>query len=188
MDSYSEKSFSILQNWNLNWFFNKKGIRDSILQSNANWPFVRMRVRERAQATMHEWFGMNGCWNMCEESILFTTNPWMAKQSNPNRQSMKDFVRPSRHFAPITQLQCTLPLNMKLGMDLYCIDIVECMYRHYSRSFVSFMWFWLFIICLFIFSKSKNVIVQKVRQNLIFLFLLAKKKNLLWFFFSNRQE
>ena len=184
MDSYSEKSFSILQNWNLNWFFNKKGIRDSILQSNANWPFVRMRVRERAQATMHEWFGMNGCWNMCEESILFTTNPWMAKQSNPNRQSMKDFVRPSRHFAPITQLQCTLPLNMKLGMDLYCIDIVECMYRHYSRSFVSFMWFWLFIICLFIFSKSKNVIVQ----NLIFLFLLAKKKNLLWFFFSNRQE
>ena len=107
-----------------NWFFNKKGIRDSILQSNANWPFVRMRVRERAQATMHEWFGMNGCWNMCEESILFTTNPWMAKQSNPNRQSMKDFVRPSRHFAPITRLQCTLPLNMKLGMDLYCIYIV----------------------------------------------------------------
>ena len=27
-----------------------------------------------AQATMHDWVGMNGCgWNMCEEYILFTT-------------------------------------------------------------------------------------------------------------------
>ena len=37
-------------------------------------------ARERAQATMHEWFGMNG-WNMCEESILFTTiHEWRNNQ------------------------------------------------------------------------------------------------------------
>ena len=35
---------------------------------------------ERAQATMHDWFGMNG-WNMCEEYILFTTiHEWRNNQ------------------------------------------------------------------------------------------------------------
>ena len=34
----------------------------------------------RAQATMHDWFGMNG-WNMCEEYILFTTiHEWRNNQ------------------------------------------------------------------------------------------------------------
>ena len=41
---------------------------------------LTLRARERAQATMHEWFGMNG-WNMCEESILFTTiHEWRNNQ------------------------------------------------------------------------------------------------------------
>ena len=36
--------------------------------------------RARAQATMHDWFGMNG-WNMCEEYILFTTiHEWRNNQ------------------------------------------------------------------------------------------------------------